>query len=42
MIVFYVSYNFNEKFVLKLFTFCIINEIQRGIVSYHSEMEHGV
>ena len=42
MIAFYVSCNFNEKFLLKLFTFCIINEIERGIVSYHSEMEHGV
>ena len=27
---------------LKLFTSCIINEIERGIVSYHSEKEHGV
>ena len=42
MIVFYVSCNFNEKFLLKRFTFCIINEIERGIVSNHSDMEHGV
>ena len=42
MIVFYVSCNFNEKFLLKLFTFCIINETEIGIVSYHSEIEHGV
>ena len=42
MIIFYASCNFNEKFLLKILTFCIINEIERGIVSYHSEMEHGV
>ena len=30
------------KILLQMFTFCIINEIESGIVSYNSEMEHGV
>ena len=40
MIVVYVSCNLNVKFLLKLFTFCIINEIERGIhMSCHPQLD---